>query len=85
MCDVLTVPQLQQDAQNAVRNGVKKDTLQAARDYINNFLRYKTLKDCGTQTPTDQQQTTSPAPTTSATGQTGTDCLTTSSAPGGGG
>lgn len=85
MCDVLTVPQLQQDAQNAVRNGVKKDTLQSARDYINNFLRYKTLKDCGTQTPTDPQQSTSPAPTTSATGQTGTDCLTTSSVPGGGG
>ncbi|HJQ46058.1 MAG TPA: PP2C family serine/threonine-protein phosphatase [Amycolatopsis sp.] len=51
LCDVLTVPQLQQDAQTAVRSGVKKDSLQSARDYINNFLRYKTLKDCTQQTP----------------------------------
>ncbi|GAB2979789.1 protein phosphatase 2C domain-containing protein [Amycolatopsis acidiphila] len=88
MCDVLTVPQLQQDAQSAVRNGVKKDTLQAARDYINNFLRYKTLKDCSTQptSPADpQQQSTSSSPTTSASGQTGADCQTTSFPPGGGG
>jgi len=60
LCDVLTVPQLQQDAQTAVRSGVKKDNLQAARDYINNFLRYKTLKDCTQQPTTD--------PTAPATG-----------------
>ncbi|WP_281355541.1 PP2C family protein-serine/threonine phosphatase [Amycolatopsis acididurans] len=70
LCDVLTVPQLQQDAQTAVRSGVKKDNLQAARDYINNFLRYKTLKDCTPQ---------SPEGTTTATGGT---CTTPS---GGGG
>ncbi|HVW44529.1 MAG TPA: PP2C family serine/threonine-protein phosphatase [Amycolatopsis sp.] len=57
LCDVLTVPQLQQDAQTAVRNGVKKDGLQSARDYINNFLRYKTLKDC-TQQPPDPATST---------------------------
>ena len=57
LCDVLTMPQLQQDAQTAVRNGVKKDSLQSARDYINNFLRYKTLKDC-TQQPADPTTST---------------------------
>ncbi|TVT60551.1 protein phosphatase, partial [Amycolatopsis rhizosphaerae] len=81
MCDVLTVPQLQQDAQNAVRNGVKKDSLQAARDYINNFLRYKTLKDCTSQQTGGDQQPTS----ASAGAQAGRDCSTTSLLPGGGG
>ncbi|WP_236790280.1 PP2C family serine/threonine-protein phosphatase [Amycolatopsis sp. GM8] len=91
LCDVLTVPQLQQDAQNAVRNGVKKDSLQAARDYINNFLRYKTLKDCSTQTTTTTPTTTPPgepqqstAPAAPGTGLPGTDCQTTTP-PGGGG
>jgi serine/threonine protein phosphatase PrpC len=82
MCDVLTVPQLQQDAQIAVRNGVKKDSLQAARDYINNFLRYKTLKDCTPQQSGGQPTTSA---TASAGGQTGRDCPTTSFPPGGGG
>lgn len=51
MCDKLLVSQLQEDAQTAVQNGVKKDDLQAARDYINNFLRYKTVKDCNPPVP----------------------------------
>jgi protein phosphatase len=83
MCDVLTVPQLQQDAQNAVRNGVKKDSLQSARDYINNFLRYKTLQDCTQQQQPGDQATTSA--TASAGGQAGRDCPTTPVLPGGGG
>ncbi|NIH77614.1 PP2C family protein-serine/threonine phosphatase [Amycolatopsis viridis] len=74
MCDKLTVPQLQQDAQAAVRNGVKKDSLADARDYIDNFLRFKTLRDCA--------QPTVPGVTTSQ--QPGRDCATTT-VPGGGG
>lgn len=92
LCDVLTVPQLQQDAQNAVRNGVKKDNLQSARDYINNFLRYKTLKDCTTTEPTTpsgppadpSQPSTSAAPPSTPAGQAATDCQT-GTVPGGGG
>ncbi|TNC27311.1 PP2C family protein-serine/threonine phosphatase [Amycolatopsis alkalitolerans] len=80
LCDVLTVPELQQDAQSAVRNGVKKDSLQDARDYINNFLRYKTLKDCTPQQPTG----TSPTPTPPGTGLPGTGCPATTPSGGGG-
>ncbi|KAA9166736.1 serine/threonine-protein phosphatase [Amycolatopsis acidicola] len=75
LCDVLKVSQLQQDAQTAVRNGVKKDSLQSARDYINNFLRYKTLQDCS-------QQSTDPAAPT--TGQAA-GCTSTTPPTGGGG
>lgn len=86
LCDVLTVPQLQQDAQSAVRNGVKKDNLQAARDYINNFLRYKTLNDCSTQAPTappaDPSQPTVPAQPGS--GLPTSDCQPTTPPSGGG-
>jgi PPM family protein phosphatase len=79
ICDKLLVTRLQQDAQTAVRNGVKKDGLQSARDYINNFLRYKTVKDC------DQTSLGGAAVTpTSGTTQAGRDCQS-SVLPGGGG
>jgi len=81
LCDRLTVQQLQQDAQAAVRNGVKKDSLADARDYIDNFLRYKTLREC-TQTTTIPGVPTVPSDSTSQ--QAGRDCATTT-VPGGGG
>ncbi|HKS46643.1 MAG TPA: protein phosphatase 2C domain-containing protein [Amycolatopsis sp.] len=91
MCDKLLVTQLQQDAQTAVRNGVKKDSLQASRDYINNFLRYKTLQDCAPSQPAGQGASSAPPPpttlppaSTSASDQAGRDCQS-STAPGGGG
>jgi PPM family protein phosphatase len=85
MCDVLLLPQLQQDAQTAVRNGVKKDSLTDARDYINNFLRYKTLKDCTSQQTQTQNPPEGSAPASTTTGdQAGRDCPT-SFLPGGGG
>lgn len=74
------MPQLQQDAQAAVRNGVKKDSLADARDYIDNFLRYKTLRDCA-QTTVPGAPTPQPLPTSQ---QPGRDCATTT-VPGGGG
>jgi len=68
MCDKLLVSQLQQDAQTAVANGVKKDSLQAARDYIDNFLRYKTVKDCPPAAPAASSVPTVPAEPTGAAG-----------------
>ncbi|GLY67602.1 PP2C family protein-serine/threonine phosphatase [Amycolatopsis taiwanensis] len=84
MCDKLLVTQLQQDAQTAVHNGVKKDSLQAARDYINNFLRYKTVKDCGPSSPASPTDLTPTMPPSSGTTQAGRDCPS-SLLPGGGG
>jgi serine/threonine protein phosphatase PrpC len=63
LCDKLLVTQLQPDAQTAVRSGVKKDSLQAARDYINTFLRLKTVRDCPPPMP---GQPVSSAPPSSA-------------------
>lgn len=66
LCDKLLVTQLQQDAQTAVRSGVKKDSLQAARDYINNFLRFKTVRDCPPPTPGQPVSSTTPPPPASS-------------------
>ncbi|HEY2058698.1 PP2C family protein-serine/threonine phosphatase [Amycolatopsis sp. NBC_01480] len=45
--DKLRVPALQEDARIAVRNGVKRDSLDDARKYIDDFLRLnKQLSDC---------------------------------------
>jgi serine/threonine protein phosphatase PrpC len=93
MCDKLLVSQLQQDAQIAVRNGVKKDSLQAARDYIDNFLRYKTVKDCPPTASADPATSAAPpalgasdsaVPPSSANDQPGRGCPS-SILPGGGG
>jgi len=84
MCDKLLATQLQQDAQTAVRNGVKKDSLQAARDYINNFLRYKTLKDCS-QPAGSATISPSSVPPSSASGNSSGACSTTLQPGSGGG
>ncbi|WP_020669040.1 PP2C family protein-serine/threonine phosphatase [Amycolatopsis nigrescens] len=79
LCDKLLVPALQEDARTAVRNGVKKENLGAARDYINQVLRLKTLKDCKQQpgvvdpgSPTESVPPEQPA---------GRDCATPAPAP----
>ena len=72
VCDVLRVPELQQAAQIAVRDGVKKDNLDEARNYIDVFLRgHKLITACSTQPPASQP----PAPPQSSTS------LPTSAAP----
>jgi protein phosphatase len=64
VCDVLRVPELQQAAQIAVRDGVKKDNLDDARTYIDVFLRgHKLVAECSGQ-PSPSQQPTSPPPST---------------------
>lgn len=50
--DKLRVPALQEDARIAVRNGVKRESLDDARKYIDDFLRLnKQLTDCKPVTP----------------------------------
>ncbi|MFI5611286.1 PP2C family protein-serine/threonine phosphatase [Amycolatopsis sp. NPDC051903] len=50
--DKLRVPALQEDARIAVQNGVKRDSLDDARKYIDDFLRLKKqLGDCSPVTP----------------------------------
>ena len=61
--DKLRVDQLQEDARLAVQNGVKKDSLDDARKYIDDFLQlHKRLNNCA---PAGGQPT--PTPTPSAT------------------
>ncbi|NBH02541.1 PP2C family serine/threonine-protein phosphatase [Amycolatopsis sp. SID8362] len=61
--DKLRVTQLQEDARLAVQNGVKKDSLDDARKYIDDFLQlHKRLNNCA---PTGGQ--TSPTPTNPVT------------------
>jgi protein phosphatase len=76
LCDALLVPSLQQDAQTAVRNGVKKDSLGEARDYINTVLRLKTVKNCP-QPPAGEIPSTPAMPPASQ--QLGGDCGTPTS------
>ncbi|MGW4482656.1 PP2C family protein-serine/threonine phosphatase [Amycolatopsis sp. NPDC004368] len=58
--DKLRVPALQEDARIAVQNGVKRESLDDARTYIDDFLRLrKQLTDCPPVTP----GTTSGVPT----------------------
>jgi hypothetical protein len=46
LCEPLMIPDLQQDARDAVRSGVKREDLESARNYIT-FLRHdKQLPEC---------------------------------------
>ncbi|MBE8519134.1 serine/threonine-protein phosphatase [Amycolatopsis sp. H6(2020)] len=91
--DKLRVGQLQEDARLAVQNGVKKDSLDEARKYIDDFLQLrKRLNNCApaggqpssTPTPTATPTTTPSAPAgstapSSANQPAGRDCSTPSS------
>ncbi len=91
--DKLRVTQLQEDARLAVQNGVKKDSLDEARKYIDDFLQLrKRLNNCApaggqpssTPTPTATPTTTTSAPAgstapSSANQPAGRDCSTPSS------
>ncbi|WIY04380.1 protein phosphatase 2C domain-containing protein [Amycolatopsis mongoliensis] len=91
--DKLRVNQLQEDARLAVQNGVKKDSLDDARKYIDDFLQlHKRLNNCApaggqpspTPTPTATPTTTPSAPAgstapSSANQPAGRDCSTPSS------
>ncbi|MGW5715657.1 protein phosphatase 2C domain-containing protein [Amycolatopsis sp. NPDC003865] len=91
--DKLRVDQLQEDARLAVQNGVKKDSLDDARKYIDDFLQlHKRLNNCApaggqpSPTPTNPVSPTStpsaPAGSTapsSANQPAGRDCSTPSS------
>ncbi|MEV5715423.1 PP2C family serine/threonine-protein phosphatase [Amycolatopsis mediterranei] len=71
--DKLRVTQLQEDARLAVQNGVKKDNLDEARKYIDDFLQLrKRLNNCA---PAGGQPSTTPPPSVTPT--------TTPSAPAG--
>ncbi|MEV7044686.1 PP2C family serine/threonine-protein phosphatase [Amycolatopsis sp. NPDC051061] len=91
--DKLRVDQLQEDARLAVQNGVKKDSLDDARKYIDDFLQlHKRLNNCApaggqpsltptptvTPTPTPSAPAGSTAPS-SANQPAGRDCSTPSS------
>ncbi|MET8993705.1 PP2C family serine/threonine-protein phosphatase [Amycolatopsis sp. Hca4] len=59
--DKLRVTQLQEDARLAVQNGVKKDSLDEARKYIDDFLQLrKRLNNCA---PTGSPASPTPTPT----------------------
>jgi len=91
--DKLRVSQLQEDARLAVQNGVKKDSLDEARKYIDDFLQLrKRLNNCApaggqpspTPTPPVTPTTTPSAPAgstapSSANQPAGRDCSTPSS------
>jgi protein phosphatase len=68
--DKLRVTQLQEDARLAVQNGVKKDNLDEARKYIDDFLQLrKRLNNCapaGGQPPTTPTPSVTPTTTPSA-------------------
>ena len=62
--DKLRVSQLQEDARLAVQNGVKKDSLDDARRYIDDFLQlHKRLANCGDKQGTPTSPTSPPATT----------------------
>jgi protein phosphatase len=88
--DLLRVDQLQEDARLAVQNGVKKDNLDDARQYIDGFLQLHKRLNCGvsqpgstSSTPTPTVTPTSGAPSSpvspSANQPPGRDCSTPSS------
>ena len=89
--DKLRVSQLQEDARLAVENGVKKDSLDDARKYIDDFLQlHKRLgngSNCGTGTGGQLSPTPTPSSVppggslapTSANQPAGRDCSTPSS------
>lgn len=99
--DKLLVPALQEDARIAVKNGVKKDNLDDARKYIDDFLRpHKQLADCkpatsSTSTPPPASSAppvsssvappSTPASPSSANQPAGRDCSTPATAAPGGG
>jgi protein phosphatase len=98
VCDVLLLPALQEDARTAVTNGVRKDNLNSARTYIDDFLRtQKLLTPCSGQPSGSQPSSTQPSPTptlstpptapsSAAPGQaSGRDCSTPTTAPQAGG
>ncbi|MFB9690122.1 PP2C family protein-serine/threonine phosphatase [Amycolatopsis plumensis] len=63
--DKLRVSQLQEDARLAVQNGVKKDSLDEARKYIDDFLQLrKRLNNCA---PAGGQPSSTPTPTATPT------------------
>jgi len=88
--DLLRVDQLQEDARLAVQNGVKKDNLDDARQYIDGFLQLHKRLNCGTPTGGSTSSTPTPTPTptsgapsspasSSANQPAGRDCSTPSS------
>ncbi|SDX34352.1 protein phosphatase [Amycolatopsis xylanica] len=98
-CEPLRLSSLQEDARVAIKNGVKKDSLDEARRYIDDFLRSNkvlTPPPCPstspTPTPSSSAQQPSGTPTTTPSAPSGTeqprrDCQATSStsvSPGGG-
>ncbi|MFD2471515.1 PP2C family protein-serine/threonine phosphatase [Amycolatopsis silviterrae] len=92
--DKLRVTALQEDARIAVQNGVKRESLDDARKYIDDFLRLKKkLSDCkppGTSgaplpgTPSSSAQPPGGTPS-SANQPAGRDCSTAGTPPTGGG
>jgi protein phosphatase len=80
LCDKLLVTQLQQDAQTAVRNGVKKDSLQAGRDYIN-FLRTKIIRDCPAPATGQPVSSTPPPPSSPPSGASSAAATSPASSP----
>jgi serine/threonine protein phosphatase PrpC len=91
VCEPLKITQLQEDAQVAVKNGVKRDNLDEARKYIDEFLRaQKQLAPCptgqpGGVKPPAGQSPSNTAPATSTAQPAGRDCSTLPPSPPGGG
>ncbi|RJQ90690.1 PP2C family protein-serine/threonine phosphatase [Amycolatopsis panacis] len=91
--DKLRVPALQEDARSLVKNGVKRDSLDDARKYIDDFLRLKKqLVNCkpAQSAPTGAPQGSSAAPPspgepTSENQFPGRDCATSGTTPSTGG
>ncbi|WP_199430673.1 PP2C family protein-serine/threonine phosphatase [Qaidamihabitans albus] len=97
LCEPLRVSDLQQDARDAVRNGVKRDGLAESRDYIDTLRRNNVLEICDEEQPQgggvvggieredsagQQTETTAPGQRQQG-GQPGVDCRPAPS-PGGG-
>jgi PPM family protein phosphatase len=63
VCDVLRVPELQEAARVTVRDGVKVNSLDEARNFIDVFLRgHKLIADCPPGQPTGPPTSDSPLP-----------------------
>jgi serine/threonine protein phosphatase PrpC len=90
VCEPLLVSALQEDAQVAVKNGVKRESLDDARKYIDEFLRArKQLTECTAGTKPPATPSTTPAPPTTTPSSplnqpAGRDCSTPPGTPGGG-
>lgn len=57
LCEPLMAADLEEDARELLRQGVKQDSLEASRDYIQTFLRvHKMLEECPKGDKSDQLQ-----------------------------